>query len=533
MALDGVILVETNGRIFLQVQPQAQRLPVNAGMLHTLLVEQGYGYCAQDEAAISAAAADCNTLTEPFSRPLAQRCDASIEIQVAPDDMAAHLTLVAAQGGKAATLGDVLQALTHAGVFCGVHNDVLLQASRTGQCHQLAVAEAQKPENGHHSRFEVLIANPPNRAPIVNASGFIDYRERGAIQTVQPGTPLMRRIPATPGTDGSTVRGAPLPAHPGRDTPFAANLSGTQPDPNNPDVLLAAVAGQAVQVANGMIVETILDVAEVNMASGNIHFDGTVHIKGDVLQDLLVKASGDIVIGGIVDGGKLEAGGNITIAGGIIAHASVRAGGSVSARFAQGVQISAGTVIELYDMALDCQLNSLNQILIGTKKPGRGRLVGGTTTTMMLLRVPILGAPTSPITKIVLGANAELDAKYAAVQESLAKQKQAEEGLDQLEKQLTAAGDPKGLLPRVKQSRQHALQEWGKLLVERNDLEAQIASEENARLEIGNAVDGAVDISFDKKLVRLRSAFGVGVFSKSPLGPIVFTDSNESSVRIG
>ncbi|MBP6599852.1 MAG: DUF342 domain-containing protein [Giesbergeria sp.] len=533
MELAGVNLVETEGRIFLQVQPLDTRPPVDVPMLRALLETQGFAGCAVDEAALVAAAGDCNTLKEAFSVPVAQRRDADIQIIVARDEMLAHLTLVAAQGGKAATLGDILQALTDAGVVFGVHDNALLRASEVGHVDQVLIAEAKQPVNGDNSIFQALVEDPPNRAPQVDENGLIDYRERGAIQTVQPETALMRRIPATAGSDGCSVRGRVLAARPGRDTPFASNLAGTQIDPKDPDLLIAAVAGQAVQVADGMIVEPILKVNEVNMATGNIHFDGTVHIKGDVLQGLLVKTTGDIIIRGMVDGGKLEAGGNITIVGGIIAHAEVKAAGSVSARFAQGVKISAGTVIDLQDMALDCQLDSLNQILIGTQKPGRGRLVGGTATTMMLLRVPVLGSPTSPITKVVLGSNPELEAKYAALQECLAKQKQAEESLDQLEKQITAAGDPKGMLPRIKQSRQHALQEWGKLLAERKEIEAQIATEEQARLEITTLVDGAVDMLFDKQLVRLRSEFGVGVFTKLPTGHVMFTDSKDASVRVG
>ena len=533
MELAGVNLVETEGRIFLYAQPQEGRPYVEVAMLRALMAEKGFASCDIDEAALVAAAGDCNTLTDAFSVPVAQRRDAAIEIAVARDEMTAHLTLVAAQGGKAATLGDILQALAKAGVLFGVNDDVLRQASESGRVHQLPIAEGKKPVGGGNSQFETLIEDAPNRAPQVDENGFIDYRERGVIQTVQPDAPLMRRIPAAQGIEGCTVRGRALPAQPGRDAAFAANLAGTKLDPNDPDVLLAAVAGQAVQVADGMIVEPILKINEVNMASGNIHFDGTVHIKGDVLQGLLVKTTGDIIIRGMVDGGVLEAGGNITIAGGIIAHAKVRAAGSVSARFAQGVQISAGTVIELQDMALDCQLESLNQILIGTQKPGRGRLVGGTATTMMLLKVPILGSPTSPVTKIVLGANPELDAKYVALQECLAKQKQAEENLDQLEKQITAAGDPTGMLPRIKQSRQRALQEWGKLLAERKELEAQIAAEENARMEITTSVDGAIDMLFDKQLVRLRTEYGNGVFTKLPTGHIMFTDAKDVSVRVG
>ncbi len=125
--------------------------------------------------------------------------------------MTAHLTLVAAQGGKAATLGDILQALAKAGVVFGVNDDVLRQASESGRVHQLPIAEGKKPVGGGNSQFETLIEDAPNRAPQVDENGFIDYRERGVIQTVQPDAPLMRRIPAAQGIEGCTVRGRALP----------------------------------------------------------------------------------------------------------------------------------------------------------------------------------------------------------------------------------------------------------------------------------------------------------------------------------
>ena len=258
MELAGISLVETEGHIFLQAQPLEKRPHVDVAMLRALLDAQGFGACAVDEAALVAAAGDCNTLKEAFSVPVAQRRDADIQVVVARDDMAAHLTLVAAQGGKAATLGDILQALTDAGVVFGVHDDVLLRASELGHVDQIAIAEAKPPVNGENSRFETLIEDPPNRAPQVDENGVIDYRERGAIQTVQPEAALMRRTPATKGAEGCSVRGRVLSPRPGRDTPFASNLAGTQIDPKDPDLLLAAVAGQAVQVADGMIVEPVL-----------------------------------------------------------------------------------------------------------------------------------------------------------------------------------------------------------------------------------------------------------------------------------
>ena len=80
MALAGVNLVETEGHIFLQAQPLDARTPVDVAMLRTLLAECGYDSCAVDEAALLAAAGDCNNLKEAFSVPVAQRRDAAIEV---------------------------------------------------------------------------------------------------------------------------------------------------------------------------------------------------------------------------------------------------------------------------------------------------------------------------------------------------------------------------------------------------------------------------------------------------------------------
>jgi uncharacterized protein (DUF342 family) len=285
-----------------------------------------------------------------------------------------------------------------------------------------------------------------------------------------------------------------------------------------------------VRVKCGIMVEPVLRVAEVNMTTGNIHYDGTVQVDGDVLQGMKVQASGDIVVGGMVDGGLLESGGNIKVTGGVIAHARLRAGGSVSARFAQGAHIYAGTVIALDDMALECELQSLNQIIVGATSPKRGRLIGGSAAAMMLIKVPLLGSAKAGVTQLVLGANPELEAKYQALQERIAKEKSIEENLEKLLKQLTAAGDPKGLLARVKASRAHAVQVWGQSLIEQGELEKQIALGRAAKVEVSVGVDGAVDLCFDKLKARLRQEFGVGSFSVDTDAQVVFIDAAGDAV---
>lgn len=329
--------------------------------------------------------------------------------------------------------------------------------------------------------------------------------ERGDILVVSAGAALMRRITATPGVNGQTVKGKVLVAKPGRDERFATPLAGAQLSAKDNNLLEASVSGQPVRGKCGVTVEPVLHVAEVNMATGNIQFDGTVHVSGEVVQGMTVKASDDIVV-----------------AGGVIAHAKLRAAGSVTARFAQAASITVGTVISLADMALECQLQSQNQIIIGTASPQRGRLVGGSTSAALLLRVPVLGSNKSGITKVMMGCNPELEARYAALQLRI---EQEEANLEKLVKQLTAAKDPKGMLERVKGSRQHAVQVWGKSLAERAELEKELELAQSAQVVLGVGVAGAVDSSFGKLVAKLRHDFDAGTFSLEAGVQLVFTDA--------
>src|SRR6185436_13597582 len=112
-----------------------------------------------------------------------------------------------------------------------------------------------------------------------------------------------------------------------------------------PNLLRALHGGQPVHTGNAVTVEKVLSLKNVSMATGNISFDGTVEVAGDVHPGMKLHASGDIVVKGIVEGAQLNAGGSIHVAGGVVAHAVVHAGSSVSARFVENASIHAETTI--------------------------------------------------------------------------------------------------------------------------------------------------------------------------------------------
>ena len=137
----------------------------------------------------------------------------------------------------------------------------------------------------------------------------------------------------------------------------------------------------------------------------------------------------------------------------------------------------------------------------------------------------MLGSNKSGITKVIMGANPELEARYAALQLRIEQEKANEANLEKLVKQLTAAKDPKGMLERVKTSRQHAIQVWGKSLAESAEMEKELELAQSAKVVLGVGVAGAVDLSFGKLVAKLRHDFDAGTFALEAGVQLVFTDA--------
>jgi uncharacterized protein (DUF342 family) len=166
-----------------------------------------------------------------------------------------------------------------------------------------------------------------------------------------------------------------LPAKPGKNITFATKLDGATIDPNDPDVLIAAISGCPVILKNGVSVDPVYSVKNVDLHSGNISYMGAVHITGDVHADMTVKASGDIYVDGTVENATLEAGGDIVVKGGIIGsselhtkqnekfHAAIKCNGTCTARFVQNTHISAGKGIFIHDVAMLSELTAGHQII--------------------------------------------------------------------------------------------------------------------------------------------------------------------------
>lgn len=382
----------------------------NEDWLQQRLIDAGHGALRQLPMAIGALLQCIRNGKAVAGLKIAERIDAELKVDISSDEISATLTIVPAFGGHAISKDEVLAALLGQGITEGIDLEAINGAIAQGFANNVLIARGRPPEHGADGFLECVLPETRDRRPRVNESGQVDYRDLGDIFVVRPGDLLMLRHPPTDGIPGISVRGRVLPARPGKNAMFASKLDGATTASDDPDRLVAAVVGQPVQVRDGVMVEPVFSVAAVTMATGNIQFDGSVKIMGDVAAGMSVTASGDIEIGGVAESATLEAGGSIVIKGGALGKFGrkesetprIHCGGAFHAAYAQQVRVHAEDSIFIDDIAMQCELTAGNHIRVGNRK--RGQVIGGQLQATLSITAKVLGSANRIETRLEIGS---------------------------------------------------------------------------------------------------------------------------------
>lgn len=516
----GLEFAEADGKLIGRFQPEGAPARCDREGLVRAIDAAGFGALWRDEAALESLLQHCCS-GSACELAIGERRDAEARLEIAADRMSVTIHLVPACGGQTPTAEALRAALNDAGVSYGIDVNRIAALAAAGGGEAL-VAQGKPPRQGADAVFEALVSDLRDRTPRADAQGMVDFRDLGEIPQVDPGDVLMRRIPATPGEEGMDVMGRPVLPDPGKDVPFAAKLHGVEISAEDPDLLLATIRGMPVSLPDGVNVEQVLTVENVDLHTGNLDFDGTIHIKGEVRPGMKVTASGDVTVKGLVESAEIEAGGDVMVAGGIIGKSRVRAGGTVTAKFTEGSHLEAGDTIAIEDTVVQGELQAINQVLVGTKQTRRGRIMGGSVRAALLVRAPIIGSPTSGVTNVLVGVNPALEAQYQQHLQAMEKKRKEEEELGKVIALLKKQPDRKEMLEKAKLTWQHALQEWARLMVRKDELEKELALVEDARVEVSEGCTGAIHLCIGKKTKDISRDMPAGVFHLAE-GELVFT----------
>jgi uncharacterized protein (DUF342 family) len=341
-------------------------------------------------------------------------------VTITPDELAASLEVApAGPEDPPVDIDAALAYLTEAGIVYGVDAEDVAHALDARGIPVL-VAQGRPPIDGEDGRLEVepRLLELGGR-PRVQDDGEVDLFQLNLIHTVAEGQVLARRIPPTPNEPGVTVKGRILSAQKGRPAPGTAGR-GTCLSADGLEII-ATLAGHAVVLTDQISVSSIYQIrGDVGVATGHIAFVGSVVVRGDVRPGFRVKADGDVEIHGNVNGGTVEAGGNVSVRYGILSEGRVVAAGTVRAKFVEYAEVHAGAEVWVSDGIVQ------SNVVAGTtiEVVGRyGSVVGGHVFAQKSLVARELGSARGIRTTIAVGAAPELlpeAKKLATHQEALA-----------------------------------------------------------------------------------------------------------------
>ena len=514
-------LYEAGSELHAQFNPGTGASAPDPFMLKQAVKEGGWDKLHIDEPAIDDFVASCRNTDQLLDRIIGVRRDGEFSITVDSDLMTAWLTMVPPQGGKPVTLEEIGAELSRQGIVYGVLRSEIDRAVAAGYCDRIAIAYGDQPQEGTPTRFETLY-DKEEEEPEEEDLDRVRYADLCHLTLVKSGDKLMRRYPPVPGKNGTNVKGHPILPQSTPDIPFRTLLNGAEPDRNDPNLLIATSGGQPTVVGNGVTVNPVIEVLDVDLSTGSIEFEGTLRVGGDIKAGMRVKVSGDVIVNGAMEAAEVIAGGNVAVRGGIVGHPDSRPGshalpettarifceGSAQAMFMENVHVEAGKSIMIGRSARQCELIAGEEIIVGKGKTGQ--IIGGRTQATMRVATGVLGTSTGTKTHVQVGLNPYLEKQIA---EKDTEFKRTCDELDRVVKLLAyfkqnPAKGAGGVAEKVEGTRKQLMAKIDILTEEIKALRAQLELAEQAKVEVGGQIYFGVEVRIGQQVWQPRDDMG-------------------------
>lgn len=265
------------------------------------------------------------------------------------DRMNAYACLLPPENdGDGITLEEFLGDLHYEGIIYGVLQEEIPREFDFGYLHIFPVARGKPPTAGEDGKVTELFQRRKNMRVEVQNGSEVDFSQDVQLQPIRKGAVICLLRPPKPGTDGMDVTGQTRPC------PQAASV----PAPQGVNTEIGR-GGQALTASvDGIlyIENDLFCIHEQKIIDGNLdHFQGTLrvsgnlYIGGDVDGGVNVEASGEIVINGKMGRARVtSSGGTIRVQQGIYGtrgETFLTAVSQVQSPVAEYAEIDAGTSV--------------------------------------------------------------------------------------------------------------------------------------------------------------------------------------------
>lgn len=291
------------------------------------------------------------------------------------------------------------------------------------------VAEGKNSVDGQNGRIEWFVATSVRVNLQEDEAGKINYKDVFEIPCVRTGEKIAKVYEPTEPVDGLSIYGKPLIGKRGKSVKVSpAKGSRFNPDDSS---YYAEIDGQ-VQAKGGKLgVIPVWNVTDdVDLSTGNIEFLGSVIIQGNVMAGFSVKAEGDILVKGLVEGAELKAGGTITVKMGVVANGKgmIEAGENFYAKYCSSAIIRVEKDVTVEDTIMNSDVQAGGKVKVSKNK---GSIVGGTVAAQGGIDILNAGSDMGQTTTLIVGEQYFVRDRLVTLSKKIQRQQEQIETLKQ------------------------------------------------------------------------------------------------------
>lgn len=219
------------------------------------------------------------------------------------------------------TWDELLQELSRLGINYGIDWEACSRSVTSCAEEEVIVARGIPAEPGKDGRVELLFSSNPRVPVLAEEDETVDFRKRYVFTSVEAGEILAVKHPPESGHPGTSVKGEVIMPPSPRD--FILSVGEGAVLTSDGERAVAARSGRPAasrwrNMVKVSVLPELVHAGDVDLASGNIVFKGDILIAGNVTERMAVEAGGNVRVGGLVSGARVQATGSILIRGNIL-----------------------------------------------------------------------------------------------------------------------------------------------------------------------------------------------------------------------
>ena len=275
-------------------------------------------------------------------------------------------------------------------------------------CKDYVLARGIPVTAGVDGYVEYFFDTDPVARPKTNEDGTVDFHALNSVRACKEGQVLAKLHKETPGKPGKNVFGEIIMAN----SVKPASIKHSKGSTLSPDGVLTADTNGHVSLTDGMVfVSNVLELANVDVSTGDIEYDGNLLVQGNITTGYKVNVTGDVEVRGVIEAAEINAGGQVTVAKGIngMEKGKIKDGHSVIAKYINSAEVESGGMIQS-ELVLNSKISAKDSIIVQGRK---GFITGGVARAGNKIEAKTIGSDMGAATSVEVGIDPALKARKA------------------------------------------------------------------------------------------------------------------------